>query len=109
MLIDKINRFGQNLDTKKTSQSKSSNAKLAKDNIEISDVARQKAEEAKFNADVESITKQTLSLPVDKARQAKINEIKEKLANGYYDNPSAEMLNAAADRFLSDIFGSVEN
>ncbi len=106
MLIDKIKNIGQNLTTQKTSPSKSIGMEVGKDNIEISDAARQKAVEVKMQADVQTITKQTLSLPADPERQAKIQAIKEKLQRGDYDNLSHETLSATADRLLVDFFGA---
>ncbi len=109
MLIDKIKSFGQSLETKKASQSKSLNDRTQNDNIEISDAAKVKATEAKLLADVKTITEHTLSMPVDSERALRIQEIKAKLQRGDYDNPSTEMLNAIADRFVSESFRSEES
>lgn len=104
MIINKVKSLTQGLETKKTSALKNTEGQVQNDKVYISQEAKSKVDSLKLQADVQEITKKTLSLSTDFDRSLKLKEIKEKLSRGEYDNPSLEMLNATADQLLMTLF-----
>ncbi|EMY76639.1 hypothetical protein LEP1GSC060_0314 [Leptospira weilii serovar Ranarum str. ICFT] len=106
MTIDKIGGIGgSGYESKRTVPVKKAESKETFDNVSISDTAKQKASEAKLQAEVQTITRKILSTPDDGDRSVKLKEIKEKLKNGDYDNLSADVLNTIADRISETMLG----
>ncbi|HMV43059.1 MAG TPA: flagellar biosynthesis anti-sigma factor FlgM [Leptospiraceae bacterium] len=97
MFIDKIKNIGSAFEPKKSASVKKSSEILPSDNVQISDAA-------KLKADIKAITTHTLSLP-NSLDIDKINDIKAKLANGYYDNPNAELIEKTADKIADSFLG----
>lgn len=104
MMIDKIKSVSQTSVTNKVNSTKSLGNSLNQDSIRISKEAIEKSSELQLEADVKAITHKTLSLPEEENRKQRLQEIKQKLANGFYDNPSPEMLSATADQLLVHFF-----
>ncbi|PJZ70332.1 hypothetical protein CH373_11990 [Leptospira perolatii] len=106
MTIDKIGGIsGGSYEPRKPSSVRKSDSKESFDNISISDTAKQKASEAKLQAEVQTIAQKIVSSPVEPERSAKLKEVKEKLKNGEYDNLSPEILQAVADRIAESFLG----
>jgi len=101
MTIEKINNLSHSFESKKTATIRKNNISIPTDNIQISDVARKKAEEIKLQEDVKFFTNFTINRPEDSQKIQRLAEIKLKMKNGDYDNPSAEMLDKIADRLTS--------
>lgn len=97
MFIDKIKNIGSAFEPKKSASVKKSSEILPSDNVQIS-------EAAKLKADIKSITMHTLSLP-NTLDVDKINDIKAKLASGYYDNLSSELLDKTAEKIADSFLG----
>ncbi|MCX7998607.1 MAG: hypothetical protein N3A69_06595 [Leptospiraceae bacterium] len=104
MMIDKIKSLNSASSVNKTNSIKQTEELNTKDSIRISREAIEKASEVQLEADIQNITKITLSLPEETARRERLKEIKEKVALGYYDNPTPEMLSATADQLLANFF-----
>ncbi|MBK8393912.1 MAG: flagellar biosynthesis anti-sigma factor FlgM [Leptospiraceae bacterium] len=98
MLIDKIKNIGSAFEPKKSAPVKKSSEILSNDNVQISDTA-------KLKADIKSITTNTLALP-NSMDAEKLNDIKSKLASGYYDNLSSEILDKTADKVADSFLGN---
>jgi anti-sigma28 factor (negative regulator of flagellin synthesis) len=92
MLIDKIKNIGSIFNNGKSSSVKSSSPIVSKDNVEIST-------DAKVKAEIKTLTSQILS-NTDSLNANRISEIKEKLANGFYNQPSSEVLTKTAEQLL---------
>ncbi|EPG68015.1 flagellar biosynthesis anti-sigma factor FlgM [Leptospira wolffii] len=106
MTIDKIGGIGGgSYEPRKTTPVRKNETKESFDNISISDTAKQKASEARLQAEVQTIAQKIVASPVDSERSAKLKEVKEKLKNGDYDNLSPEILNAVADRVAESFLG----
>ncbi|WP_061209437.1 flagellar biosynthesis anti-sigma factor FlgM [Leptospira borgpetersenii] len=106
MTIDKIGGIGgSGYEPKRTTPVKKAESKETFDNVSISDTAKQKASEARLQAEVQTITRKILSTPNDSDRSVKLKEIKEKLKNGDYDNLSSDVLNTIADRISETMLG----
>lgn len=97
MLIDKIKNIGSAVEVKKSVPIKKNQEILSNDNIQIS-------ETAKFKADIKAITAHALSLP-NSMDVDKLNEIKSKLANGYYDNLGSDVVDNIADKIADSFLG----
>ncbi len=104
MMIDKIKSISQASSTNKVNLSKQIDNSLTKDSIYISREAIEKSSELQLEADVKAITHKALSLPEESNRTQRLLEIKEKLASGYYDNLTPEILSATADQLLVNFF-----
>jgi phenylalanyl-tRNA synthetase alpha subunit len=89
MLVDKIKNIGSIFNSNKTTPIKESKQVDSKDNIEISD-------NAKLKAEITSLKNHILNSNEDNS--VKLSEIKSKLAAGFYDNLSSDVLNKTADR-----------
>ncbi|EQA36911.1 hypothetical protein LEP1GSC050_0842 [Leptospira broomii serovar Hurstbridge str. 5399] len=106
MTIDKVGGIsGGSYEPRKPTPVRKNEAKESFDNISISDTAKQKASEARLQAEVQTISQKIVSSPVDSERSAKLKEVKEKLKNGEYDTLSPEILNAVADRIAESFLG----
>ncbi|MBW7858180.1 MAG: flagellar biosynthesis anti-sigma factor FlgM [Leptonema sp. (in: Bacteria)] len=94
MVVDKVGGIGPNYGPKKIqAKVETSRPEALKDNVTISEAAiRQK--------NVDTIKK--LALASDE-RADRIKEVKQKLADGIYDNPSDELLGQAASN-IADVF-----
>lgn len=104
MMIDKIKSISQTTVTNKVNSPKSQDYSLNQDSIRISKEAIEKTSELQLEADIKAITYKTLSLPDEANRNERLQEIKQKLAMGFYDNPTPEMLSATADQLLVHFF-----
>ena len=104
MSIERINNLNNQYNIGKTATTKKSSHPSSNDNIQISDVAKEKAKEVKLQADVKFFTEMTVSSPTDSSRSERLNEIKAKLISGYYDNPSKEVLEKVAGNLLDAFF-----
>ena len=98
MFIDKIKNIGSAFEPKKSAPVKKSSELLSNDNVQISDTA-------KLKADIKSITSHALSLPSSMDVE-KLNDIKSKLASGFYDNLSPEIIEKAADKIADSFLGN---
>ncbi|MCE9501391.1 MAG: flagellar biosynthesis anti-sigma factor FlgM [Leptospira sp.] len=105
MTIDKIGGLGPQYEPRKSNPVKKSEPTEAKDNIFISDVARQKATEVKLQAEIKGIVGNLKSGGDDQERIEKLKEVKAKLKNGDYDNLSQEVLNKIADNISETLLG----
>ncbi|EMJ98452.1 flagellar biosynthesis anti-sigma factor FlgM [Leptospira sp. WS58.C1] len=106
MTIDKIGGIGGgSYEPRKSTPVRKTESKESFDNISISDTAKQKASEARIQAEVQTIAQKIVASPVDSERSNKLKEVKEKLKNGDYDNLSPEILNAVADRIAESFLG----
>ncbi|GBF38038.1 flagellar biosynthesis anti-sigma factor FlgM [Leptospira johnsonii] len=106
MTIDKIGGIGGgSYEPRKSAPVRKTESKESFDNISISDTAKQKASEARIQAEVQTIAQKIVASPVDSERSTKLKEVKEKLKNGDYDNLSPEILNAVADRIAESFLG----
>lgn len=94
MVVDKVGGIGPNYGPKKVqSVAETTRPETLKDNVTISEAAfRQK--------NVDTIKKLALS---SEDRLDRIKEVKQKLADGVYDNPSDELLGQAASN-IADVF-----
>ncbi len=92
MLIDKIKGIGSVLNSNKSAPIKSSNSVHSNDNIEISKDAILKAELSNLK---------TLALSSESINFSKLEEIKSKLQNGFYDNLSEDVLKKTADKMVN--------
>jgi hypothetical protein len=101
-MIDKIKGLGSNFESKKVNSTQKTTSKVGSDNIEISEAAKLKSSELKFQAEVKSIAIQVLASE-SLTGPAKIQEIRDKLKSGFYDNLSEEVLHATADRLLETL------
>ncbi|MCB1155970.1 MAG: flagellar biosynthesis anti-sigma factor FlgM [Leptospiraceae bacterium] len=108
MAIERINNIGYGYTQKPTALKKQVNQSAA-DNIQISEAARERAEEVKLQNEIEFFTKITVSRPEDSDRVQKLKEVKEKLKNGYYDNPGPEMIDRVAEKMVGVFFGGIQN
>jgi anti-sigma28 factor (negative regulator of flagellin synthesis) len=104
MSIERINNLNNQYNVGKTATTKKNSYTASNDNIQISDVAKEKAKEIKLQADIKFFTKMTVSSPTDSSRAERLNEIKAKLADGVYDNPSKEVLEKVAGNLLDAFF-----
>lgn len=96
MVVDKVGGIGPNYGPRKTeSSSKKDSASVQSDKIVISDEAAKAAE-------VDRLAK-LASASQDPSRVEKLRDVKTKLANGEYNNPSEEMLGTIAEK-ISDVF-----
>jgi len=109
MAIERINNIGYGFDTQKPAALRKQVNQSAADNIQISDLARERAEEVKLQNDVKLFTQITVSRPEDTDRIQKLNDVKAKLKNGYYDNPTPEMIDKVADKMVAVFFGGIQN
>lgn len=105
MTIERIGGTSPNFEPKKTTPLKKSEVVEPKDNVSISDAARQKAIEAKLQAEIKSISKQIGSKEEDTDRLEKIKEVKARLKNGEYENLSPDMLNKIAGNIVDTLLG----
>lgn len=98
MFVDKIKNIGSAFEPKKSAPIKKSSELLANDNVHIS-------ETAKLKADIKSITAHAISLP-NSMDLDKLNDIKSKLANGFYDNLGSEIIEKTADKIADSFLGN---
>lgn len=105
MTIEKIHKLGLGYETQKAFLHKKNTNFAATDNIQISDAARKRAEEVKLQADVEFYTKLTVSQPEKDDKIQKLNGIKDKIKQGFYDNPSPEVLEKVANNLVNVLLG----
>ncbi|MCC6275524.1 MAG: flagellar biosynthesis anti-sigma factor FlgM [Leptospiraceae bacterium] len=105
MTIDRIGGPRQNFEPKRTTPLKKSEAVELKDNVSISDAARQRVMEAKLQTEIKSISRQIGSKEEDSERLEKIKEVKTRLKNGEYDNLTPEMLNKIAGNITESLLG----
>lgn len=105
MTIEKIHKLGLGYESQKTVTHKKNLNFAASDNIQISDAARKKAEEVRLQADVELYTRLTVSQRDSVEKLQKLNDIKEKLTQGFYDNPSPEVLGKVAQNLVNVLLG----
>ena len=98
MLIVKIKSIGSAFEPKKSAPVKKSSELLSNDNVQISDAA-------KLKADIKSITTHTMSLP-NSMDVEKVNDIKSKLTNGYYDNIGLEIIEKTAEKIADSFLGN---
>ncbi|MEM7182508.1 MAG: flagellar biosynthesis anti-sigma factor FlgM [Spirochaetota bacterium] len=101
MTIEKINKLGLGYESQKTVTHKKNINFATTDNIQISEAARKRAEEVKLQADVEFYTKLTVSQPEREEKVHKLTSVKEKLKQGFYDNPSPEVLEKVAHNLVN--------
>jgi len=96
MVVDKVGGIGPGYGPKKV-QTKAETARpeAAKDNVTISEAALRQQ-------NIDRVKKLALS-SIAEDRTEKLNEIKQRLADGHYDNLSDEILAGAADR-IADTF-----
>ena len=105
MTIERIGGIGPNFEPKRTTPLKKSEAVEPKDNVSISDAARQRVIEAKLQAEIKTISKQIGSKEEDSERLDKIKEVKTRLKNGEYENLSPDMLNKIAGNIVDALLG----
>ncbi len=98
MFIDKVKNIGSAFEPKKSAPVKKSSELLSNDNVQISDTA-------KLKADIKSITAHAISLPASMDIE-KLNDIKSKLASGYYDNIGSEVIERTAEKIAESFLGN---
>ncbi|MBP9161767.1 MAG: flagellar biosynthesis anti-sigma factor FlgM [Leptospiraceae bacterium] len=98
MFIDKVKNIGSAFEPKKSAPVKKSSELLSNDNVHISDAA-------KLKADIKAITSHTLSLQ-SSMDVSRLNDIKSKLADGYYDNLGAEVIEKTAEKIADSFLGN---
>ena len=105
MEINKITKVGnQNYySTKKTLRTESGQEN---DTVQISESAKKKIYEVQLRSEAKKIAADIVASPTSPSRQHKINEIKEKLGSGFYDNLSMEVLNKTADEIINSFFNT---
>src|SRR6185295_13065786 len=97
MFIDKIKNIGSPIEPKKAAPVKKNSEILSNDNVQISDAA-------KLKADIKSMTAHAIYLP-NSMDVDKLNDIKSKLASGYYDNLGAEIIEKTAEKIADSFLG----
>jgi len=99
MMIDKVSGVGPGYEPKKPNPAQRAEGTIRSgDNVSISDEAARAALAAK--------TAKLAQTSQDQNRAEKLREIKARLNNGEYDNPSDEMLGKIADKISDAFIGS---
>jgi hypothetical protein len=92
MLIDKIKGISSILNSNKSAPIKSSNSFQTNDNIEIS-------KDAILKAEISNLT--NFALNSESLNSSKLEDIKTKLKNGFYDNLNEDVLKKTADKLVN--------
>lgn len=101
MNIDKISNLSSNYESKKVNSTKKEDFFTKRDNLSISEAARQKSEEVKFHSEVQSVSKMVISQVEDPYRLDKIHLIKQKVKRGEYDNITPEMVDKISSNLMN--------
>lgn len=104
MTIERINKLGLGYEARKSIMHKKNANFATTDNIQISEAARMRAQEVKLQAEVEFYTKLTVTQPERADKIQKLDGIKEKIQQGFYDNPSPEVLEKVANNLVNVLF-----
>ncbi|MBE7410777.1 MAG: flagellar biosynthesis anti-sigma factor FlgM [Leptospiraceae bacterium] len=105
MTIERIGASRPSYEPKRTTPLKKNETVELKDNVSISDTARQRVMEAKLQTEIKNISRQIGSKEEDTERLEKLKEIKTRLKNGEYDNLTPEVLNKVAGNIAESLLG----
>ncbi len=92
--VDKLRRTAGVKDASKTDSSEKSRSK---DSVAISDTGRKMSQ----NLEGSAVSARAEALP--DVRNERINEVKDKIASGFYNSP--EFMDKLADRLINDMWG----